>query len=374
MKKRIVYITGSRADFGRTVYLLNLLEKSDEFYLDIIATGMHLSIEFGNTIQEIESHFHVTEKVDALLSGDSTSSMAKSFGIAVMGISQALERIQPDMVILLGDRGEMLAGAIAAKHQNLLISHIGGGYKTGSIDDKIRNAITIFSDFHFVANSEALNQVLSLGAKNENSFIVGAPDLDIIRKKEYTPIDELRKKYHIDSGKPLILVSYHPVTNEEQKNAENMNILCESLLELETPCIITYPNADAGGRQMINVLEEYKRNKNFSIYTHIPYADYLGLMSIANAICGNSSAGIIESPSFQLPAVNIGSRQNERIRAKNVIDVIEDKGEIVKALNRALYDKRYLQKLKKCVNPYGDGMTSEYIYYQLKKIFNRDAD
>ncbi|OPX96500.1 MAG: UDP-N,N'-diacetylbacillosamine 2-epimerase (hydrolyzing) [Syntrophorhabdus sp. PtaB.Bin027] len=374
MKKRIVYISGSRADFGRIMCLLNLLDKSDEFNLEIIVTGMHLSMEFGNTTKEIERHFHINEKVDALLSGDSASAMAKSFGIAVIGISQALERIKPDMVILLGDRGEMLAGAIAAKHQNILISHIGGGDKSGSIDDKIRDAITVFSDFHFVANRKTLNRVLSLGAKAENSFIVGAPDLDVIRQKEYTPIKELRNKYHIDPDKPLVLVSYHPVTNEELKNAKNMNILCESLLEMEVPCIITYPNADAGGRQMIDILNKYKNNKYFSIYPHISYTDYLGLMSIATAICGNSSAGIIEAPSFQLPTVNIGSRQKERLRAINVIDVCELKDEIIKALNIAIYDKKYRENLKECVNPYGNGMTSEYIYSHLKKFFNRDAN
>lgn len=372
MKKRIAYITGSRADFGRAKYILKLLEESADFHLDVIVTGMHLTVEFGNTIRDIEKQFFVADKVDALLSGDSLSSMAKSFGITVMGISQTFERIKPEMVLVLGDRGEMLAGAIAANHQNIPISHIGGGFKSGSIDDKIRDAITIFSDYHFVPNELALKRVLSLGARTDASFVVGAPDLEIIRKKEYTPAEEVIKKYCINRGKPLILVSYHPVTNEYSKNIENMRIVCDALVEINIPCIITYPNADAGGRQMIEVLKEYKNSKNFSVFPHIPYNDYLGLMSIANIMCGNSSAGIIESPSFSLATINIGSRQKDRQRAINVIDVNENTNEILKALKIALYDVKFKENLNHCMNPYGVGTTSELIYSEIKEIFKKN--
>lgn len=367
MKKKIVYITGSRADFGRAYYILKSIQEHPNFELHILVTSMHLSPEFGYTLQEVEEEFQISEKVDMLVSSDTGTGMAKSFGLGVIGISQALQRITPDLVILLGDRGEMLAGAIASKHLNIPVAHIGGGYISGSIDDRIRDAITVFSDIHFVASRRCFERVISIGADHSKTHIVGAPDLEIIRKKDFLKPQEVIWKFSIESTKPLILVSYHPVTEEYEKADIQMKIICESIMEFKTTqVIITYPNADAGGRKIITVLEKYSNYPFIQIYKHIPYKSYLGLMNLARVMIGNSSAGLIEAASFGLPLVDIGIRQKDRERAENVVDVKCTRKEIIKGIKLALHDKGFIEKAKTCQNLYGDGRTSDYVMKILK--------
>ena len=371
MKRKILYISGTRADYGRAYYILKSIQKHPYFDLYIIATCMHLSPEFGYTVQEIEKHFQIAEKVDMLLSNDNRGAMAKSFGIGLIGITQSLEKIMPDLVIVLGDRGEMLAGAIASKHLGIPVAHIGGGHISGSIDDRIRDAITIFSDLHFVATKKGAKRVISLGANPSNVYIVGAPDLEAITKSDFLKPEEVVQQFKVDLTKPLIMLSYHPLLDEHGENEVEMKIVCESVLEFKNAQIIaTYPNADAGGRKMIEILKSYTKYPYIRIYKHIPYRAYLGLMNIASVIVGNSSAGIIEAASFGLPAVNIGDRQKGRERAKNTIDVKCDKKEIVAAITMALSNKEFKKEAKVCKSPYGDGRTSEHVIEILERYFS----
>jgi len=368
MKKKIVYITGSRADFGRAYYILKAIQNNNFFELNIIATSMHLSLEFGYTVQEIERKFQIKDKIDTLLAGDSPGAMAKSLGIGIIGITQALERIKPDMIIVLGDRGEMLAGATAGSHLNMPVAHVGGGCISGSIDDKIRDAITIFSNIHFVANEKCKGRVISLGANPLKTYVVGAPDIEAIRKKDFPKAQEVALKFNIDLNKPLILVSYHPVTDEYEDIDSQIREVFESILEFKIQTIITYPNADAGGRRIIKVIEKYSKYPFIYIYKHISYKWYLGLMNVASVMVGNSSAGIFEAPSFGLPVVNIGTRQRSRERAENVIDVGYSEEEIKSAIKKALYDEDFREKAKNCINPYGDGQTSGRIVRILEEV------
>lgn len=369
-KKKIVYITGARSDFGRMKYILTAIENHPKFSLYLIVTGAHLSKEFGYTINEVKEKFPRTPIfiADSLFSNDTLGAMAKSLGIGVYAITQHLEVINPDGVIILGDRWESLAGAIAAKMLNIKTFHIGGGYRSGSIDDRIRDAITIFSDVHLVANENCAKRVLSIGANPRDVYIVGAPDLEPIVRRNFTPKEKLIEKYKIRDNEPLILAVYHPNTDEYFSLEEQVIIFLEALLETGFQTILVYPNADAGGRKIIELINRITKNsKKIKIFKNIKYEDFLGLMSIANVIVGNSSAGIIEAPSFGLPAVNIGSRQKNREKGENVIDVGYDKDEIVRAILRAIEDKKFIKRAKSAKNPYGDGTTSQRVIKVLEK-------
>lgn len=368
-KKKIVYITGSRADFGRAYYTLNAIRKEGSFRLYIIATSMHLSPEFGYTLREIQKDFKIYDTVDSLLSSDTLGSMVKSFSLELMGITQILEKLKPDAIIVLGDRGEMLAAAISAAHLNIPVYHIGGGYFSGSIDNRIRDSITIFSDFHLVANEKCRNRVINIGASPSKVYIVGAPDLEPIVKKDFSKPREVSTEFNIDLDKPLLLVSYHPVTEEYQDIERQAMKVYKSILKFKIQTIIIHPNADAGGKKIAKILKKYSKHPFIQTYTHIPYKLYLGLMNIASVMVGNSSAGIIEAPSFGLPVVNIGSRQKNREKADNIIDVKCDIDEITNAIETALYDEKFIQRAKNCKNPYGDGKTSERIIEILKNNF-----
>lgn len=363
MTLKITYISGSRADFGRAYYTLKALKLHPKFDLSIIATSMHLSEESGYTVKEIEKEFEV-EKVSMLLADDSKAAMAKSFGIGLIGITQSLESINPDLVLVLGDRGEMLAAAIACKHLGIPVAHIGGGHVSGSIDDAIRDALTVFSDLHFVANLNGSNRVISLGADPSNVYIVGAPDIEAIKNLDFTDSSEIIRKYKINVDR-LVLLSYHPVVDEISYSDDEIDIICKCLLELEdVQIIVTYPNTDAGGRKMIQSLKKFSENPKMGIYSHIPYKDYLGLMSIATFMIGNSSSGIIEAPSFNLPVINIGKRQEGRERATNVFDINCKSKEILDAINMILSSSK--NEIK---NPYGDGETSKNILRHLERYF-----
>lgn len=369
MTIKIVYISGSRADFGRAYYTLKALQQHPEFSLRIIATSMHLSIESGYTVNEIDEEF-VVDKIDMLLSNDSGGAMAKSMGMGIIGITQALEAINPDLILLLGDRGEMLAGSIAGKHLGISVAHIGGGHVSGSVDDQIRDAITVFCDYHFVANEKCLKRVISIGADQTKTHIVGAPDLDSIILGDFTKTREIIQKYEIDKQKELVLLSFHPVVGRNEIFEEDMEILCDTLLKYDDLQIIaTFPNMDAGGRRMKEKLKKYQKHSNFNVFTHIPYKNYLGLMNIASFVIGNSSAGIIEAPSFNLPAINIGDRQEGRERAGNVIDIECDEIEINKAIDKIYNDYTYISKFENMENPYGDGKTSKNILKIIEEIY-----
>ncbi|MBO8161755.1 MAG: UDP-N-acetylglucosamine 2-epimerase (hydrolyzing) [Thermosipho sp. (in: Bacteria)] len=370
MNKKIVYITGARSDFGRMKYILNAIENHPKFSLYLIVTGMHLSKEFGYTVNEIKEKFPKTPIfiADSLLSSDTLGAMAKSLGISVYAITQHLEIINPDAVIILGDRWESLAGAIAARMLNIKVFHIGGGYKSGSIDDRIRDAITVFSDVHLVANKNCAERVISIGANPRDVYVVGAPDLEAIVRKDFTQKEELIKKCNINEDEPLILAIYHPDTNEYFSLENQVINFLEAIIEVGFQTILIYPNADAGGRDIIELINRIvKNNKKIKIFTNIKYEDFLGLMNIANVIVGNSSAGIIEAPSFGLPAVNIGNRQKNRERGENVIDVGYDKNEIVKAILKAITDIEFIERAKSGKNPYGDGKTSKRVIEILEK-------
>lgn len=367
--RKIAVLTGTRAEYGILKPMLKAIKAHPDLELVLIVTGMHLSKEFGYTIKEIRKDgFKVKAKVEMLHEEDTGAAMAKSIGKCIEKMAGELGRTKPNFLLLLGDRGEMLAGAIAAAYMNIPIAHIHGGEVSGSIDEPVRHAITKLAHVHFPATKKSAKRIIKMGEDPFRVFVVGAPSLDTILHEKLPTAPELSKKYNLDLSRPIIMVVQHPVVTESEHAPDQIRETLEAIIQLKQQTILIYPNADAGGRRMIKVIKEYERYPFIKSFKSIPYEDYLGLMKIADVMVGNSSSGIIEAPSFHLPVVNIGTRQAGRERSTNVIDVEYNRREIVKAVKKALYDKEFREKVRKCKNPYGDGKAAERIVKILAEI------
>lgn len=367
--RKIAVVTGTRAEYGILKPVLKTIKTHPRLDLALVVTGMHLSREFGYTIKEIRKDgFKIDAKVEMLHAEDTGAAMAKSIGQGIEKMTEVLKRIKPDFIVLLGDRAEMLAGAVAASYVGIPIAHLHGGEVSGSVDDSVRHAITKLAHVHFPATRGSANRIIKMGEDPSRVFIVGAPSLDTILNERLPKQAKLSKKYGLDLSKPILLVLQHPVVTEADEAANQIKETLNAIVELKHQTIIIYPNADAGGRRMIKVIKKYERYPFIKSFKSVPYSDYLGLMRVASVMVGNSSSGIIETPSFHLPVVNIGSREKGRERSTNVIDVRHSKREIVKAIKKALYDKRFRFKVKKCRNPYGNGEAGPRIAETLSKI------
>jgi UDP-N-acetylglucosamine 2-epimerase (non-hydrolysing)/GDP/UDP-N,N'-diacetylbacillosamine 2-epimerase (hydrolysing) len=305
-----------------------------------------------------------------MIDSSSGISMAKSVGIGIIGLSQALEMLQPDIVLIAGDRIEPLALAVAATYMNIPIGHIHGGDKSigGHADDSIRHAITKMAHIHFAVSDESANRIIKLGEDPSKVFIVGAPALDTILNEPLLMKSELCKKYDLNLSNPILMVVQNPVSREVDSAPDQMRETMEALVNTKQQTLIIYPNSDMGGRKMIEVINEYQSFPFIKIVTNMPHKDYLSLMNVSSAIIGNSSSALIEAPSFKLPAVNIGSRQEGRERADNVIDVPYDRNLIISAIKTVMFDKKFLKRVKKCKSPYGDGISSKKIAKILTEI------
>jgi len=369
MTRKIAVLTGTRAEYGILRPILKRIIAHPRLDLRLIVTGMHLSDEFGYTIREIEKDgFEIYAKLDTLNKEDTGAGMAKYIGNTTIKLAEVFEDLKPDILLLLGDRGEMLAGAIAATCMNILIAHIHGGETSGSIDEGFRNAISKLAHLHFVATEECKQKLISMGEEPSRIFVVGAPGLDDIFE-DLIPPEEIAKKYNIDLSKPLVLMIQHPVVTEVEDAPNQIRETLEAIVDLKLQTIVIYPNADAGGRRMIKVIKEYEKKYPFiKAYKSLPRRDYLSLMNIATVMVGNSSSGIIEAPSFGLPVVNVGTRQKGRLRAENIIDVEYNKKEIKNAILKAIYDEEFKRKAKNTKNPWGDGKASERIVNILANI------
>lgn len=369
--KKIVYISGSRSDYSLIRRVLAGLNKITE--LTVVTTGMHLSNQFGNTYREIENDGFQVKRVDMLLDSDSLGSMVKSLGIGLYGITHVLEDINPDLVFIEGDRGEALAGAIAAAHLNIPIIHHGGGDISGSIDDKIRSAISVLSDFHLTGNQESYQRLILMGISAEKISLVGEPGIDDIFSGDYTSKDQINVKYGIQSGKPMILLIQHPDTQENRNIDTDIRTILEAVAELGIPTIAIYSNSDAGGRIINSVLDEKARELSFlNAFPNVGRKDFLGLMSRCSVMLGNSSAGLVELPSFRKPFICVGSRQRKRLQTENTINVKCKKTEIIDAIHYAMQDRAFTEKLGYIKNPYGDGHASEKIVNRIMEVLEKE--
>jgi GDP/UDP-N,N'-diacetylbacillosamine 2-epimerase (hydrolysing) len=360
--KKIVYITGTRADYGLMRSTLRNIEKQSGLALSLIVTGMHLSHKFGYTIREIQREdFDIAAKIPVLSTYDTGAAMAKSFGKLVVRLASELEKLNPDIVLLLGDRWETMAGAVVGAYMNKLVAHVAGGELSGSIDEPNRHIITRLAHLHFVATREYARRLKRMGEEENRIYVVGAPGLDDIVEGSYCSQKTVEKKFGVDLNRPLFLVVQHPVMAEYENAGQQMEATLKGVAEFKCQTIVIYPNADAGGRGMIRVIEKYqKKFPFFSSYENLSRGAYLGLMAVSSVMIGNSSSGLTEAPSFKLPVVNIGTRQSGRIRAKNVIDVGYSAPEIIAAIKRAL-SREFATEIRDSKNPFGSGRTGPKI-------------
>lgn len=367
--RKIAVITGTRAEYGILKPVMKTIKAHPSLDLSVIATGMHLSREFGYTIKEIEKDgLKIDAKVRILHGEDTGAAMVASIGKCVQKMAAVLGKINPNILLLLGDRGEMLAGAITAAYMNIPIAHLHGGEVSGSVDESARHAITKLAHIHFPATEESAKRIIKMGEGPSKVFVVGAPGLDTILNEELPAPRELSKKYNLDPSQPLLLVLQHSVVTEADEAPKQIRETLDAIVELGFQTALIYPNADAGGRRMIEVIRKYEKYPFIKTFKSISHKEYLGLMKMASVMVGNSSSGIIEAPSFHLSVVNIGTRQIGRQRAENVLDVGYKKEEIKAAIKKALFDKDFMKKVKMCKNPYGDGKASQRIVKVLSKI------
>lgn len=370
-RRKICVVTGSRAEYGILRWVLQDIHDAPDLQLQLVVTGMHLSPEFGLTYREIEADgFEIAERVEMLLSSDTAVGIGKSIGLGTIGMADAFARLRPDLVVIPGDRFEILAAAQAAMVAGIPIAHLHGGeVSEGAFDESIRHAITKMASLHFVAAERFRQRVIQLGELPERVFTVGAPGLDGLQRAAPLARADLDASLGRDTGRPFFLVTYHPATRGE-KAEEAMGELLAALDRFpQHDVIITYPNADTAGRRLIGMIEDYARSRTERVgaFASLGQRRYQALLALAAAVVGNSSSGLVEAPSFRVPTVNIGTREQGRLRACSVIDCGELEGAIAEAITRALSEE-FRQALADMANPYGDGHSAPRIVETLRSV------
>lgn len=361
--KKIAVVTGSRAEYGLLYWVLKDLKDTPGIDLQIIVTGMHLSPEFGMTVNEIVNDgFKIARRVEMLVSSDRQTGIAKSIGLGIIGMSDALDCLQPDVVLVLGDRFEILAAVQACLVHEIPVAHIAGGDVTkGAFDESIRHSITKMSHLHFVTNELAAKRVKQLGEDPLSVHVVGSPGLDHLRRSKLMDRRDLEDALNNKLGERNLLITFHPVTLESNDHGESQfQELLTALEEIDKDIILwfTRPNADTGNKAINDKLEAWvsANSERARIYTSLGQIRYLSLMAHVNAVVGNSSSGLYEAPSFKIPTVNIGDRQSGRLSASSVIHSEADHSSIRRAIELALdYD------CSAVINPYGDGKSASRI-------------
>lgn len=370
--RKICVVTGSRADYGLIYWLLKEIQEEETLQLQIIVTGMHLSPEFGLTYRQIESDgFVINAKVETLLSSDTPIGVAKSMGLGVLGFSEVLDSLNPDVVVLLGDRFEILAAAQVALILRIPIAHIHGGETSeGAYDEGIRHAITKLAQWHFVAAEPYRKRIIQMGESPDRVFNYGAPGLDQLQKLKLLDLYEIEASLHIRLESPLFLVTYHPETLSGVNGLIPMQELLNALDFFPTATIIfTYPNADNGSRVIIDSIDKFiqRHPKNCHAFNSLGQLCYLSLMKQADIVIGNSSSGLIEAPYLNKAVINIGNRQKGRLKASCVIDSVEEKDSIIRAIKLAL-SSEFREQLKNSVSEYGFGDVSKKITTTLRSV------
>jgi len=373
--KKVLVITGTRAEYGLLRWVIDGISKSNLLELQLCVTGMHLSPEFGLTFQEIEKDgYQIDSKVEMLLSADTPSAITKSMGLGLIGFADEFNRLKPDLILILGDRYEIMCAAIAATIARTPIAHLHGGEATeGCIDESIRHSITKMSHLHFVAAEEYRRRVIQLGEHTNRVFCVGGTGVDNIHKLDLLSKQELENSLDFELGGKSILVTFHPVTLESNTSGDQMRELLASLSEFtDHKIIFTMPNADTDGREILKLIESFcLDNHNCRAYTSLGQLRYLSCLKYVDVVVGNSSSGLLEVPSFKIPTVNIGDRQKGRLKAGCVIDCSPIKNQIISAIKRAV-SLDFKESCKVIKNPYGEGGASQKIIQTIESIALED--
>lgn len=371
MKRKICVVTGSRAEYGLLRPLMEDIRQDPDLELQLLVTGTHLSEKFGYTLREIERDgFAADRLVDIGIDASATAGIARSAGLAVIGVSNALSELQPDIMLVLGDRYEILAAAMAALIARIPIAHLHGGeVTTGAIDDAMRHAITKMAHWHFTANEAYRRRVIQLGETPERVYAVGGLGVDAISKTRLLDRTGLEESLGIRFLPRNLLVTFHPATLEAESPVDQMKELLAALSELsDVGLIFTFPNADQGGQELIDVIKQYiATHPNAHAYASLGQLRYLSCLRHCDGVIGNSSSGLLEAPSFHIGTVNIGSRQEGRLQAASIINCEPKAAEIAAAIRR-LFSSEFQNHLAGVVNPYGDGGAGERIIGILKVV------
>ncbi len=373
-KRKILVTTGTRAEYGILRPILQVILKSKKLDLYLIVTGMHLSKKHGLTINEIKKDgFKIFATVDMIPKGDTTYFMSKAVGKGIIAFSKILSKVRPDINLILGDRDEMLASAIAAYHMNIPNAHIHGGDKSGGIDEYNRHAITKISNIHFAATNKSKERIIKMGENPKYVFFTGSPSVDEIANKQITNKKDLEKKYGMKfTGKEILLVQ-HPVTTQTELTERQIQTTLNAIVKINRITIAIGPNSDAGNRKIFEILKLFSRKYPFiKMYRSLPRSDYLGMLKNCGVLIGNSSSGMIEASYFHTPVINIGTRQEGRERAKNVFDIKDTSVKtIYRTILKALRSRKTINSINNYI--YGTGNASKKIVSFLEKLdLNKD--
>ena len=368
-QRNTCFFSGKRGGFNHLIPIVERINKTDDLACSVVAADMHMVEKFGKTINEVKEWTENVYTIDTMLCSDTKIARAQSIGLGIMSFSQLLDSIQPDLVFVLGDRGEVLAMTIAAMEMCIPIVHLfGGDISQAGVDEPVRHAITKMANIHLASNQESANRILRMGDEPWRVYNVGSPVLDLIYQKRFTTPEKASEKFVLDLGKPILLLLQHSVTWQVEDAESQIRQTMEAVDHLGYQTIAIYPCSDPGYGDIIKVLTEYDDKPYFQLFKNIEFSDFWGLMNVADAFIGNSSAGVMETASFKIPFVNIGIRQEGRLRADNTIDVDHRKNQIIEAIQIAVNDKEFREKVNNCVSPYGSGNASEKIVSILQNI------
>lgn len=368
--RKIAVVTVGRSDYGLYVPILRAIQDTPDLKLDLIVSGMHLCPEYGLTVKTIEADgFQVAARVEMLLASDTPEGIAKSMGLGLIGFAQIYATFRPDLLLVLGDRFEMYAATVAALPFRIPVAHVHGGEVTqGAIDDAFRHSMTKLSHLHFASTEESAARIRQMGEEPWRVATVGAPALDNLRTTKLLESWELEARYGISLNRPPLLVTFHPVTLEYEDTNSQIGEMLKALDEIGLPVLFTMPNADTNRSVIVRRVEEFvATHSNARLLGNVGTQGYFSLMARAAAMVGNSSSGIIEAPSFGLPVINIGTRQQGRVRAANVLDVGYESAAIVRAIRHATTPE-FRIRLRGMPNPYGDGYGAERIVRVLRDV------
>lgn len=368
--KQICVVTGSRAEFGLLLPLLRKLDSHPRLQLELVITGSHLDPRYGYTLNEVHEHFSTSHQIDTLLSSNSRVSISKSIAVGVLGFSDYFANSNTDLIIILGDRFEIFAAAIAALPLCIPIAHLHGGeVTTGSLDDSIRHSLTKLSHVHFVACTEYRDRVIQLGEDPSSVHIVGGLGIDAISELSLLSRDELESSLGINFSRRNLLITFHPAILDGKSPEEQMSSLLSALAELsDTTLIFTLPNADSDGQLLAKQIAEFTfRRKNAYSFSSLGQLRYLSCMQHVDGVVGNSSSGLLEAPSLGIGTIDIGSRQAGRLKASSVIECKSDKASILEALV-LLYSPTFQKSLDQVINPYGKPGASTRILRVIEEL------
>ena len=362
MTRKILGVTGIRSEYDILYSVFEAIQNHDKLELEVAVTGAHLSAAFGYTIEAIKKDgFHITDEIESLINSDSLSSRVKGLAVQLQGLVQTVSRVEPDFLLVLGDREEAMTTALVGAYMNIATAHLCGGDRVvGNVDDQVRHAVTKLAHLHFVTNQESYERVIKLGEQPFRVFNVGNPGLDRLLRVPQLEAKELSERlgFELKEKEPIIVLIQHIISTEVEDASFQMKETLEAIKSLGIKTVLIYPNSDAGSYQISKAISEYESLPFLYTAQSIPRLEFVNLLRHASCMLGNSSAGILEAPMLKLPVVNVGNRQKGRLHAENVQFVPHDSKAIQKALKIALFDQNYLKKIEFCSNPYGDGHSS----------------